>query len=96
VAVELILLFGCEVEGVECVVDTGSVKGTGLRVEGSKGAVDAAGFLLSLGCFALGLGGKRSLLFAQEGFLLSLLARGFGCLFSGGFPRRQSIICSLH
>lgn len=64
VAVELVLLFGCEVESVERVVDTGSVEGIGLRVEGSKSAVDAAGLLLGLGCFALGFRWQGSLLFA--------------------------------
>jgi hypothetical protein len=62
-SVELVLLVGCEVEGVEGVVDTGGVEGVGLCLERCEGRVDATGFLLGFGCFALGLRGQRRFLF---------------------------------
>jgi hypothetical protein len=95
VAVELVLLFGGQVESVEGVVDTGGVESTGLCVEGSESGVDATRLLLGLGSLALGLGRQRGLLFAQESFFLGLLARGFGGLLSSSFPVEKSVFALL-
>jgi hypothetical protein len=82
-AIELVLLFGGEVERVEHIVDARGVERAGFGLEVTESGVDAARLLLGFGGFAFGLGGERGFFFAQESFLFRLLTRGLGGLFSG-------------
>jgi hypothetical protein len=95
-AVELVLLVGSQVEGVEGVVDTGGVERIGFCLERCERRVDTLGLLLGFGCFALWLRGQRCLLFGEEGGLLSLLALGFGGLCGGSFATSKSVLYTVH
>lgn len=94
-AIQLVFVVGCDVEGVQCVVDSGRVE-RGRLVEGTQGAVDATagGLLLGFLCAgALGLWGERGLFFGEEGGFFGFLARGFCCLFGGGVATVELADC---
>jgi hypothetical protein len=89
VAVKFVLSVGCDVECVECVLDTRGVERGGLAVEGAEGRVDAAGaprgLLLGFLCAgALGLGGEGGFFLGEEEGFFLLLAFGFLGLCGGG------------